>query len=53
MSPKHFGKHIVFAFDICLSVGPLSVRLKLVRTSQVKLLVGFQPNFTGVISTIP
>jgi hypothetical protein len=26
---------------------------KYVRPSQVKLLVGFQPNFTGVICTIP
>jgi hypothetical protein len=26
---------------------------KLVWFSKVKLLVGFQPNFTGVISTIP
>jgi hypothetical protein len=36
-----------------LSVRSLSVRIKLARPSQVKLLVGFQPNFTGVISTIP
>jgi hypothetical protein len=34
------------------SVGRLSVRIKLVRPSQVKLLVGFQQNFTGVISII-
>jgi hypothetical protein len=31
----------------------LSIHIKLVRPSQVKLLMGFQPNFTGVISTIP
>jgi hypothetical protein len=30
----------------------MSVRIKLVRPSQVKLLVGFQPNLTGVISSI-
>jgi hypothetical protein len=53
MSPKIFGRHIVFAFGVCLSVRLLSVRIKLVRPSQVKLLVGFQLNFTGVISTIP
>jgi hypothetical protein len=42
--------------SVCLSVRPSvrsSVRVKLVRPSQVKLLVGFQLNFTGVISTIP
>jgi hypothetical protein len=48
MSPKFFIRHIVFAFAVCLSV-----RIKLVQPSQDKLLVGFQPNFTGVISTIP
>jgi hypothetical protein len=48
MSPKIVGRPFVFAFAEWLSV-----RIKLVRASQVKLLMGFQPNFTGVISTIP
>jgi hypothetical protein len=29
------------------------MKKNLVRPSQVKLLVGFQPNFTGQIRTIP
>jgi hypothetical protein len=35
-----------------LNVRP-PVRNKFVRLSQVKLLVGFQQNYKGVISTIP
>jgi hypothetical protein len=31
----------------------LKIEKKIGWLSQVKLLVGFQPNFTGVISTIP
>jgi hypothetical protein len=55
-----FGKHIVFAFAVCLSVRPYVrptycpfVRIQLIRPSQVKLLVGFQQNFTGMVSTLP
>jgi hypothetical protein len=48
-----FARNILFTFTVCLSLLP-SVRIKLVRFSKVKLLVGFQPNFTAlVISTIP
>jgi hypothetical protein len=53
-TPKMFGRHIVFAFVVCLSVRPsrcTSVRIKLVPPSQVKLLVGFQQISTGVTTT--
>jgi hypothetical protein len=43
---------IVFAFAVFLSFCSV-VRLSALSPSQVKLLVGFQPNFTAVISTIP
>ena len=49
---QNFGRHIVFAFAVYLSVC-LSIHNKLVWLSQIKLLVGFQPNFTGEISTNP
>jgi hypothetical protein len=41
-------------FDIhCYAPGCPSVPIKLVRPSQVQLLVGFQPKFTEVISNSP
>jgi hypothetical protein len=46
--------HTTGTFCFAAQNGHQSLKEKnIVRPSQVKLLVGFQPNFTGVISAIP
>jgi hypothetical protein len=51
ISENYLSRHIVFCFRRLYV--RLSGRMKLVRLSHVKVLAGFQTNFTGSISTNP